>query len=289
MGEDPDISVPGWQSRFARAGTKGDGWDESPFQYYPQNIVKTPLTTPVNATPTRWQDYRAIIYTPDTLASGYNVYVFDNLTAANAGNISDAVAVARDVKNTPRSGSSGGSALLLPPVVTAAQELIDVRLIQYENLNGSNATRILPAGYTPGGIGESYFAGPAPSAGDTTNLKPGQYWFRIQAVAADTSVNTDSNLSARIGPFTVAMGPDEARDLIEANLANVGTSFRIVDLRGGDETVTEGHLRYTTNAFLNNATQTAVDNALLSHIPASEKDTPAKLEAARKTVTVLVY
>jgi len=260
----------------------------------PQN-ERTPLATPVNRTPTRWRDYRAIIYTPDPLAASYNVYVFATEAAAQAGTPSDAIAIARNVTETARSGSSGGSALLLPPVVTAGDRLVDVRLLQYENLNGSDAIRTgpgiggLPAGYMPGGIGDSYFSGPSPSQGDTTNLKAGQYWFRIQAVAIPTTEYTDSNLSASIGSFTITMGPDEARALIESRLSDLGTSFRIVDLRGAAETADEGYIRYTTDAFLNTATQNAVDAALLSHIPAADKDTPQKLIAARQTVTVMVY
>jgi hypothetical protein len=181
------------------------------------------------------------------------------------------VAVSRNVVETAQSISTGGTAQLRPPVVPAGARLIDVRLLQYENLNGSDATRVLPAGYTPGGVGDSYFAGDG--TGDTTNLRPGQYWFRIEAVAANAQ-NFNSDLSARIGPFTVSMGPDEVRGLIEAWVAaylaaNPGADYaqitaamrgsqstlRLVDVRGAAEIGDEGYPRFFTDRFTIAATE----------------------------------
>jgi hypothetical protein len=231
--------------------------------------VSNRLDNPVNHTPLRWQDYRAIIYTPDPEALNYNVYVFDSLEAAIAGTVDDAVAVSRGVTHTAQSSASGGTTMLLPPVVADGDRLIDVRLLRYDNLNGSDATRDLPQGYIPGGRGDSYFAGNG--LGDTTNLRPGQYWFRIQAVARADSEYSDSGLSNRIGPFTVTMGPDEARDLIEARRAEIGNTpaatLRLIDLRGPAEFAQEGNVRFFDDRRLPatfNANQAAAE-AIFGH------------------------
>ena len=165
---------------------------------------------------------------------------------------------------------------MVPPIVATDSSLFDVRLLQYEAVNSSGVTRTLKPGYTPAGMGDSYFPGGCngtcggipdgmfsatnpnshpPNApcrvpgfvhGDTTNLKPGQYWFAIQAVAADSANN--SALSAVRGPLTISMGPDEARELIEGRLGDLGATatslLRLIDLRGPTEFGEEGTVRY---------------------------------------------
>ncbi|MCL2226292.1 MAG: S-layer homology domain-containing protein [Oscillospiraceae bacterium] len=181
------------------------------------------------------QNYRWLFYIPVEGAASYNVYAFATFEAAQVG--TDYVAVARGVVETEGPVS---------PEAPEGHNRIDVRLLQFEG----EATRDLPAGYTPAGIGDSFF--PGAGQGDTTNLKPGQYWFRMRAVSDDASV-ADSGLSeVQEFPLTIAMGPDELRALIEANIDSIGTTpqdtFRLIDLRNAAEFADEGNLRFFDEA-----------------------------------------
>ena len=196
----------------------------------------TQLDTPVVE---QNQNFRWLIYTPVEGATGYNVYAFATHADAVAG--TDYVAVARNVVETIGSTTAGGTTLATAPEIPEGQNRIDVRLLQFEG----DATRTLPAGYTPAGLGDSWFPGDA--QGNTTNLKPGQYWFRLRAVSDDDTIQSSELSAVNAMPFTIAMGPDEFRAFVEANLDKIGTpALRFVDLRNPAEFAAEGNVRFFT-------------------------------------------
>jgi len=261
-----------------------------------------PLATPVHITAngtgnvngtnmTQWQNFRAIMFTPDADAASYTLWVYATAAAASAcTDGSQAIAKSANITgSTALSGSTGGTGGTTGPNPAATLRYVDVRLLRYENVGASNAVRPgegsgLPAGATPGGIADSYFSGPNPSQGDTTNLRPGQYWFKLQAVARDQETHSNSNLSANIGPLSITMGPTEAKALILSRMADRGKTFHIVDLRpptAAGEVQQEGWLRYTTINNNNSNTAATMDPLLLTEVGG---DT-----ARRGEITVLVY
>jgi len=195
-------------------------------------------------------NYRSLIFTPETDSGfeSYTLYAFATYADAAAG--TNAVARAVDVQPTIGSTAAGGTTQTPAQQLEEGEVLIDVRLTQFEATPGNEAfIRTLPAGYAPAGIGDSWY--PGDGQGDTTNLRPGQYWFRLQAVAEDEAQN--SPLSAVYeNPFSIAMGPDEGRALIESLRAerpdDFGTtpdhSVRLIDLRPAGERAEEGHIRF---------------------------------------------
>jgi len=285
-------------------------------------------------------DYRSLIYTPDENADSYTVWVFNDPVLAAASVDGDgAVAVAKEVTSTDHSKSFGGTTAIRPPV-TEGRLLLDVRLLKYENVGTSNVTRNLPAGFTPGGIADSYFAGgcdgscegvphgmagaseafpnrPWPHQdnspclikdfvpGDTTNLKPGQYWFRLQAIAGEGSAFTDSALnalpapptmggaaSAPPNPFSIAMGPTEAKAIIESRFDEIGDpsgKFRLVDIRGvtTGEIGEEGHIRYFNERML--PTVIGNDPALTAAANKTNAENVFGHVANKDEVTILLY
>jgi len=302
----------------------------APVQLETPTIFTQTQTSTTGALTQTWQEYRAIIFETDPNASGLNVFVFDNLADANAATAATAeslaIAVARDVSRTDHSMSIGGTTHVRPPVLEENQGLIDVRLLQFEELNDSGATRVLPADFTPGGIADSYFAGgcdgscrgvpegmtgdrpnahtatseclvPGFTQGDTTNLRPGSFWFRIQAVPADPATHSPSELGGRlvddaivgIGPYSISMGPSEVRKVIEdwitahlaANpnatyeqileaLSDPQSSLRLIDLRGPAEFRDEGNPRFFAERITNATINTADDEALAELFPNKE-------------------
>lgn len=108
----------------------------------------------------------------------------------------------------------------------------------------------------------------------TTNLRPGAYWVRVQAVAANTANNSQlsalalnrqhATLDLQPLPITIAMGASETRAAIETYFAQLGEGLRLVDLRPNIndpamlffELWTEGGIRFFTERQVN--MQTAV-------------------------------
>ncbi|NLB28898.1 MAG: hypothetical protein GX823_01510, partial [Clostridiales bacterium] len=122
--------------------------------------------------PAKHTQFRSLIFNPVEGATGYNVYAY--ATKADAEAQENAVAVAENVGPTIESTSTGGTMGQIPMVLEDDEVLIDVRLIGFSDLDDSGATRDLPEGYTPAGLGDTYY--PGDGTGNTTNLKPGQYW-----------------------------------------------------------------------------------------------------------------
>ena len=212
----------------------------------PQAPSKEADGTPRN--PYQHNQYRSLIFEPVEGATGYNVYAYR--TKADAIADTNRVAVAKDVDSTIGSQSGGGTMGDSAVRLEGDEKLIDVRLIQFEDIE-PGATRDLPEGYEPAGLGDAYF--PGAGQGDTTNLKPGQYWFRLQATDKDDP-SRDSDLCEIYEdeePFSLAWGPDEARDKLEEMLAvakpgdTAEDDFRIVDLRGPREFSDEGYIRFS--------------------------------------------
>jgi hypothetical protein len=232
--------------------------------------------------PAQHTQFRSLVFEPISGATGYNVVAY--ATKADAEGDANRVAIAKNVQPTITSQTTGGTMGTPTFQLTGTQKAIDVRLIQFEDVK-PGATRDLPVGYTPAGLGDTYF--PGDGTGDKTNLKPGQYWFRLQAVdAADPTA--DSGLSAIYADgdaFSIATGPDEARDLLEPLLAagKLGTTadadFRIVDLRANPEFGDEGYIRFSAgNRYAADAfNTTAKAEAIFGHV------------ADKSAVTIFVF
>ena len=223
-------------------------------------LGSTQLATPEVIADQPIVNYRWIIYTPVEGATYYNVYAFATFDDAVEG--TNYVAVARNVVDTIGSISEGGTTVATSPEVPEGMNRIDVRLLQFEG----EATRTLPSNYTPAGLGDSFF--PGDGRGDTTNLRPGQYWFRIRAVSDDDSVQSSEMSAVQDLPFTIAMGPDELRAYLEANLERIGTpSLRLIDLRNPAEFADEGNLRFFEDRYVHaefNTLETA--QAIFGHV-----------------------
>jgi len=202
-------------------------------------------------------NYRSLIFTPDAEASSYTLYVFATFADAQAGE--NAIARAVDVQPTIGSTAAGGTTQTPAQQLDDGEVLIDVRLVQFEATAGNAAVvRTLPASYTPAGIGDSWY--PGDGQGDTTNLRPGQYWFRLQAIGAQPAQNSLLSEVALISeeepghtnPFSISMGPDEGRALLEELRATRPNDFgttsahtvRLIDLRPETERAEEGHPRF---------------------------------------------
>jgi len=210
-----------------------------------------PTDTPGSAgNPASHTQYRSLIFKAVEGATGYNVYAY--ATKADAESDKNRVAESLNAQETLQSGSTGGTMSQSPMKLEEGEMLIDVRLIQFTDIK-EGATRTLAEDYTPAGLGDTYYPGPAGS-GDKTNLKPGQYWFRVQAADAEAAAK-NSALSAIYedgDAFSIAAGPNEARDLLEAQLkekglpgSTPGASWYLVDLRGPFEFSDEGVTRFS--------------------------------------------
>jgi len=183
-------------------------------------------------------------------AGSFRVYAFNNRDAAVNATAATAHSLAVAWSTIPATGER---------IAT------DARMIVFEG----PATRELPVGFKPAGLGAS-----APAAGSVngayeTNLVPDQYWFRVMAIPANPGVNSPSELSVvhtATQSFNIAMGPDEARAYIEGRLDDIGTTLRLIDIRfGATESGNEGFLRFFEppglTSTINN--QTNANNLLL--------------------------
>ncbi|MDR0490567.1 MAG: rhodanese-like domain-containing protein [Oscillospiraceae bacterium] len=228
--------------------------------------------------PYQHTQFRSFIFEPVEGATGYTVYAY--ATKADAVADTNRVAVAENVGPTAGSTSTGGTMATATVKLEGDEQLIDVRLLQFEDIK-EGATRTLPSGYVPAGLGDTY--SPGDGSGDKTNLKPGQYWFRLQAVdEANPSKNSELCKIYDDGDaFSISLGPTEAKDLLEPLLAagKLGTTpdadFRIVDLRGPAEFSDEGYIRfsevnrYTPDKF----NTTAKAEAIFGHVADKSKVT----------------
>ena len=250
------------------------------FENTPVLIQKgTPTDTPGSpGNPAKHTQFRSLIFEAVDGATGYNVYAYATLEDANSDR--NRVAVAENVAPTIESVSTGGTMGQIPMDLVGNEVLIDVRLIQFKTLI-PGATRDLPASYTPAGLGDTYC--PGDGSGDKTNLRPGQYWFRIQAVAGDATSSL-CDFYADGDAFSIAMGPDEARETIEATLHAKGTpgttadsAFRIVDVRAFPEFGDEGYIRFSERIMCGDFNTVEKAEALFGHLD------------NKSTVTIFVY
>ena len=229
--------------------------------------------TPGN--PARHTQFRSLIFKPVPGADCYDVYAYTTWADAEAG--TNPVAYAPHVRSTPGSLSGGGTQGTTAIKLEDDEILIDVRLIPFLPIEEGYARELImggPAGFGPAGLGDSYF--PGDGTGYRTNLKPGQYWFRLQAIDA-ANPDIASELSAPYADgnaFSIAVGPDEARSILEpliaaGKLGNTSNAdLRIVDLRNPSEISDEGYLRFSeSNRFTTadfNTTKEA--EAIFGHI-----------------------
>ena len=205
-----------------------------------------------------------------TDAVSYTIFAFDTLDAAQTGNISQAVA------------------WTTIPYFSTATYTVSMR---FQTFLGP-ATRPLPAGYTPAGLGTTNAGGLPGYGAYTTNLIPGVYWLRAMANAAIPANNSPlSVLNPVAGQgLVIAMGPDEARALIQSRFADIGTTLQILDLRPLSEAGDEGVLRFTTATTLT-AAGLGSQNGLLAGAAGETVADELLLTGGltRAQVTVLVY
>ena len=162
-------------------------------------------------------------------AGSFRVYAFNNRDAA--------------VNATAATVRSLAAAWATIPA-TGERIATDARMIVFEG----PATRALPEGFKPAGLGASMPAAGSENGAYETNLVPDQYWFRVMAIPANRRTHSSSELSAvhtATQSFNIAMGPDEARAYIEGRLDDIGTTLRLIDIRfGATESGNEGFLRF---------------------------------------------
>ena len=194
--------------------------------------------------PARHTQFRLLLFEAIEGATGYDVYAFATRADAQAGE--NAIAVAKNVNSTAPSQSGGGTQGTVAISIEEGQVGIDVRLVQFEDIE-EGATRDLPEDYTPAGLGDSYMPG-APGSGNTTNLKPGVYWFSVRAVDSEDPSRDSDFAEPHEDAFSIAIGPDEARDIILSRLDELGdtpeATLRLIDLRAPAEFADEGLIRF---------------------------------------------
>jgi len=218
-----------------------------------------------------------------------------NTRIATISNVAGASSYNLYVYNT-RADAEADAGLVNPTRWIARADGVSGAVTVREQQFTGSGTRTLPAGYERGGRGISNQLEALREAGFSTNLVPGVYFFGVQAITTDPDF-TNSPVAIQAAaqqPLIINMGPDEARDFINARVSQVGTTLRIVDVRNNpNESATEGYLRYTTDAFAGGLSTRGMHDALLSHVPAAQRD-PANYDAARdrtlaSEVTVMIY
>jgi hypothetical protein len=108
-----------------------------------------------------------------------------------------------------------------------------------------------------------------------TNLQPGAYWVRVEAVAENEANNSElsalalnrqhATLDPQPLPITIAMGASEIRVAVETYFDQIGEGLRLVDVRPNiSETFelwTEGSIRYFWERHVNIQTAVAPSEA----------------------------
>ena len=162
-------------------------------------------------------------------AVSYDLYVFVSLDDARNGEN----AVARANIAQPEEGDIQ----------------FDFRSITFEEIDDSGVT------WPPEVVeDENFVRGLFMALGN--NLRPGSYWLRVRAIAADPANNSElSELASNplfAGedpqnlPIIIAMGPSEGRQIIEQRFDELGTSLFLVDVRRVDEYWDRGWIRFDT-------------------------------------------
>ena len=184
---------------------------------------------------------RNLSWEPVEGAVSYNLFVFNSLADAQAG---EGYAIA--YVNIPQSEE----AITVDFRTLTFTALVDDEsaiFVSDEILNDPNFTRGLHV---------------------TTNLQPGAYWVRLQAVAANEANNSPlsalaqnrqhATLDLQYLPITIAMGASEMRVAVETYFDEMGEGLRLVDVRPNVpdpgvfyEFWTEGWVRYFTERHIN--------------------------------------
>ena len=165
-------------------------------------------------------------------AVSFNLYVFTSLADAQAGENPAAV-----TNITPEEDGSVD---------------VDFRQLMFEELNNSGVI------YDDAIVNDANFIRAMHTTG---NLMPGAYWIRVRSIAADEAYNSElsalaqnrqhAELPLQYLPITIAIGPSEARQLIEERFEDIGTSLRLIDLRPEAELFREGWIRYVDERIIN--------------------------------------
>lgn len=172
-------------------------------------------------------------------AVSYNMYVFTSLADARAG--------------------TNAAAYVNIPQPAGDEVLFDFRTIMFTEIGGSGVTYPSAIVNDPNFIRGLFTTG---------NLRPGAYWIRVQAVAANAADNSDLSVLAQTRqfgeydleelPITIAIGASEVREIIENRFDEIGTTLRLVDLRPNIpdpgvyyEYWTEGFVRFVDERLVN--------------------------------------
>ena len=78
-------------------------------------------------------------------------------------------------------------------------------------------------------------------------LPPGDYWFRVKALASDDSEFSDSPMSNTVGAFHSFYDPHTAKDLMEQGTPD--EDFMLVSLRGLDEEAQQGQIKGQNSVY----------------------------------------
>jgi hypothetical protein len=248
-------------------------------------LAAEPLATPV-VTRNGGQP-RTISWLRVDNADHYRVWAFDTEAKARAGDTADATAFA--IIEQPSSGN-------IP-----TQDFR--RMIFTDNVGDGSGVRSLQSGWTPAGLGTSNAPNWDTYGKYTNNLVPGVYWLRVQAMPGASSTDLPSALSTMPAGsetahgFVVAMGPDEAKKLIEDRFDKLNETLVIICVRArgaatpapawrnpSAEAGDEGILRFTS-VFTGGGTAVEDVDAFLgiNLLDVGER------AAARALVTVLNY
>ena len=168
-------------------------------------------------------------------AVSFDLYVFTTLADAQAGENAAAV-----VNITPDEDGNVE---------------VDFRQLIFEELNDSGVI------YDDEIVNDEDFVRAMHTTG---NLMPGAYWVRVRSIAADDAYNSElsalalnrqhAELEPEYLPITIAIGPSEARQLIEVRFDDIGSSLRLIDLRpdgGNHEILREGWIRFVDERIIN--------------------------------------
>jgi hypothetical protein len=164
------------------------------------------------------------------------------------------------VFNTLANASAGENAVARASIPADGDVEFNFRHITFEELGGSGVTYSAEVVNDPNFIRGMFMSG---------NLRPGAYWVRARAIAEDTANNSELSALAQTRqfgeyeleylPLIIAMGPSEAREIIETRFDDIGTSLRLVDLRPNVpapgiifyEYWVEGYIRFVDERLVN--------------------------------------
>ena len=261
---------------------------------------------------------RTLAIVPVDGAIGYDVYAFNSMEAALSDvDGENAVAIARNVTTeviTTESLNYGGFQFANSDLMQAAHDAagfaagqlrVYIRNLTFENVNGSNVIHAPAVVNNPNFVRGLWMEGGInPATGielPAGNLKAGAYWFRVRAIAGEggedsplsevpSNINAAGENARHYFPLSIALGPSDARELMEAFIARYGADalngnntyygsadenpaaqMYLIDLRPDRpdfEFRTEGFLRFFTR--MQDGHEIDIDTAMVGAVAPTE-------------------